>query len=171
MGTEASLRDEVERLRSDAGLLRRAPWVWKEVRGSDREAYLHRMTSQVIEGMPPDAARYACVLTPQGKVLGDPLIWNLGDVLALDLDARAAVHVMPALERYVITDDVTFEEPASPQARFVLAGSCAADRLAAVGVAPPLEGALGRRERGGARRPRASPRRRLASRFRDRPLR
>lgn len=140
MGAEGSLRDAVERLRSDAGLLRRSPWVWKLVRGDDREAYLHRMTSQVIEGLPPDAATYACVLTPQGKVLGDPLIWNLGDALALDLDARAAADAIPALERYVITDDVTFEEPHVPVARFVLGGDRAADRLAAVGVEAPAEG-------------------------------
>lgn len=139
---DLTLPAEVECLRHSAGLVRRAPWSWVLTGGADREAYLHRMTSQVVQGLATGHAVYGCVLTPKGKVLGDPLLWNLGDTIALDMDARAAAHAIPALERYVITDDVTFEDLSDAMARFVLVGPAAPERLAAAGVEGPQSGLL-----------------------------
>lgn len=138
--TSALLIDESARLRTDAGLVRRDSWSWVLATGADREAYLHRMTSQVVSGLAPGGVAYACVLTPKGKVLGDPLIWNLGAALALDQDARARDESLPALERYVIADDVAFEDRSAEVARFVLIGPAAAACLERAGFPPPTEG-------------------------------
>ena len=137
MSAPSTLRAQSQRLREDAGLLRRRPWSWVVVEGADRHAYLHRMTSQVVVGLPEGQAAYACVLTPKGRVLGDPWIWNLGDRLALDQDVRAAEHALAVLERYVIADDVTFRDESETVLRVALIGPASPERLSAAGIEVP----------------------------------
>ena len=84
-----------------------------EVTGADARDFLHRMLSQDVKGIGPGEGRPALFLTVRGRVVGDPFVWNLGDRFALVLAARAAEATIPALERYVIADDVTFRDVTS----------------------------------------------------------
>jgi folate-binding protein YgfZ len=67
-------------------------------------------------------------------VLGDPLVWDLGDEIVLDLHADAVGTALPALERYVLADDVTFEDGRDAYARLTFVGPKAPDAVAALGV-------------------------------------
>ena len=81
-----------------------------EVTGKDAREFLHRMLTQDVKGIPVGSGRAALFLTVRGRVVGDPYVWNLGDRFALTLAPRAAEATIPALERYVITDDAVFTD-------------------------------------------------------------
>ena len=112
----------------------RATW---RVTGADRLDYLHRMLTQDVQRLPVGQAAYACYLTVKGRILGDLLLWNAGEHLLLELEADAVPAVVPALERYVITDDVTFEDVTASTRRYVLAGPDAAAALESAGFEVP----------------------------------
>jgi folate-binding protein YgfZ len=106
-----------------------------EVTGKDRVSYLHRMLTQDIRGLGPMRAAYACVLTPKGRILGDPVVWNLGERLLLEMDPTAAAAALPHLERYVIADDVSFRDLSADVSRRDLVAERTLD-------APPPGGVL-----------------------------
>lgn len=81
-----------------------------EVAGADARDFLHRMLSQDVKGIAPGDGRPSLFLTVRGRVVGDPFVWNLGGGIFLTLDRHAAEKTIPALERYVIADDVAFRD-------------------------------------------------------------
>jgi len=93
-----------------------------EVTGKDARDFLHRMLTQDVKGIAAGSGRPALLLTVRGRVVGDPFVWNLGDRLVLVLDAKAAEATIPALERYVIADDVTFRDATGEWADGLVAG-------------------------------------------------
>jgi len=129
-----------QRLR--AALHRRATLATWRVTGADRGDYLHRMLTQDVRALPTGHATYACFLTVKGRILGDLLLWNVGDHMLLELESAAVPAVVPALERSVIADDVTFEDVTGLGARYVLAGPDAPAALARAGLDAPAQGAF-----------------------------
>jgi folate-binding protein YgfZ len=113
--------------------------VWSVI-GAARTDYLHRMLTQDVKGIAPGQAAYACVLTPKGRILGDPLVWNLGERFVLDLDGGAAGPAIRALERTVIAEDVAFTDESADLWRAVLVGPAAGEVLGRHGVCPPGPG-------------------------------
>jgi folate-binding protein YgfZ len=123
-------------LRRGASLVVRAGRSVAEATGADRTSYLHRMLSQEVASLAPMHATYACVLTPTGRILGDPFVLNLGDRFLLEMSEAAAANVLPALERYVIADDVTFRDVGAESARFAIVGEGAAEAIRGHAPAP-----------------------------------
>jgi folate-binding protein YgfZ len=130
----------VTALREGAGTVVRKDWAVVEVTGKDAQSYLHRMLTQDVKSIAPMRAKYACVLTPKGKILGDPVVWNLGDRYLLDMARAAAEKAIPALERTVIADDVVFRDATESTARFAVVGGREAPHL--FGARPPPEGEI-----------------------------
>lgn len=100
------------------------------VDGADRVDYLHRMLSQDVAGLEIGEARDACVLTPKGRLLGLPTVLRTGSEHLLDLDAVTVDDVVAALERTVITEDVTFSPPEAEIRRLTIVGPRAAELVA-----------------------------------------
>jgi folate-binding Fe-S cluster repair protein YgfZ len=92
------------------------------VTGADRVDYLHRMLTQDIAGLGAERGAPACYLSVTGRLLAHMLVWNLGERLLLDIAPGASAGALPALERYVIADDVTFEDQSQSCWRALLAG-------------------------------------------------
>jgi len=128
------------------GLHRRTTLATFLVTGADRVDYLQRMLTQDLRGLAAGHATYACLLTPKGRIVGDLLLWHVGDHLLLETEAPA---VLPVLERYVIADDVAFEDVTSQGARYVLFGSQAAQDVVAARLPVPGDGAFEEAEVGG----------------------
>jgi hypothetical protein len=80
------------------------------VTGRDAKDYLHRMTTQDVNGLAPGASTYAAVLSAKGRLLADAHLLVEADGVLLVMDARAAADARAHLERFVIMDDVTFED-------------------------------------------------------------
>lgn len=117
-----TVADQVRALTEGAGLLPRSDLRVVKVSGADAVDFLHRMVSQEIKGLAPGRAAYACVLDAKAHLLGLPVIWRYDEFLLLDLAADAAEKVVPRLERYVITEDVVFEDVTGETLRFALIG-------------------------------------------------
>ena len=100
------------------------------VEGADRVDYLHRMLSQDVAGLPVGEACDACVLTPKGRLIGLPTLLRAGSHHLLDLDAETVDDVVAALERTVITEDVTFSSLGGETGRLTVVGPRSAELVA-----------------------------------------
>jgi hypothetical protein len=86
--------------------------------GKDAKDYLHRMTTQDVNALPPGGSTYAAVLNAKGRLLADVHLLVEPDGVLLLMDPRGVAEARPHLEKFVIMDDVTFED-ASPSVRVV----------------------------------------------------
>ncbi len=113
-----------------------------EVSGDDAPAFLHRVLSQDVARFLPGHARRACLLSPQGRVLMDPVVWRFEERFLLVLSADTARGGIPALARYVIADDVAIEDVSSRWSLLLVAGPSSPAALARGGVPAPEPGAF-----------------------------
>lgn len=99
--------------------------------GKDARDYLHRMSTQVVNGLAPGRTTYAAFLTAKGHLLGEGHLLGLEDGVLLDLDPLALAQTRAPLEKFVIMDDVTFEDLSESHALVPVLGAGAAAALAA----------------------------------------
>jgi tRNA-modifying protein YgfZ len=78
--------------------------------GKDAKDYLHRMTTQEVNALPPGGAAYAAVLNAKGHLLSDAHVFVEEDGVLLVMPPEGAAAALPHLERFVIMDDVSFED-------------------------------------------------------------
>jgi folate-binding protein YgfZ len=78
--------------------------------GKDAKDYLHRMTTQDVNALPPGGSAYATVLNAKGHLLADAHVLVEHDGVLLVMDPAGAEAARAHLERFVIMDDVTFED-------------------------------------------------------------
>jgi tRNA-modifying protein YgfZ len=88
--------------RSRAGLLR--------VGGNDRRDYLHNLLTNDIASLRPGTGCYAALLTPQGRMVSDMRVFELGDRILIDLPRDLAEEIRAHLERFVFSEDVQVED-------------------------------------------------------------
>ena len=101
--------------------------------GKDAKDYLHRMTTQDLNALPPGASAYAAVLNSKGHLLADAHLLVEADGVVLVMDPSAAADAIPHLERFVIMDDVTFENLSAALRVLPLLGPEVATKLGARG--------------------------------------
>jgi len=78
--------------------------------GKDAQDYLHRMSTQDVNALRPGQAGYAAFLNAKGHLLGEGhVLVREGEVL-LELDPAAVAETRAHLEKFVIMDDVVFED-------------------------------------------------------------
>ena len=106
--------------------------------GRDARDYLHRMTTQEVNGLAPGGSAYFAVLSAKGHLLGEGHLLSAdgGDVF-LDVDPLAARDMRAHLERFVIMDDVVFEDLSDALRVLPLVGPEAAARLGDRAVGAP----------------------------------
>ncbi len=78
--------------------------------GEDARAYVNRMSTQKLDALAPGETAFAALLDAKGHLLADLQVLGREDGLLLELDPAAAAVAIPHLERFVIADDVTFED-------------------------------------------------------------
>jgi folate-binding protein YgfZ len=119
------------------------------VAGSDRQAYLHAMLTNDILALQPGTGCYAAYLTPQGRMITDVRVFEIGDLTLLEMRAAEAPTVLAKLDQFIFTEDVklgdlgeAFEEVrvAGPAAAGVVAAALRGKQGAAGGL--PAEGDL-----------------------------
>lgn len=102
------LLQKIERDGAAVDLSTRAKWL---VTGADRVRYLNGQVTHDVRKAAPDAALYACVTNAKGRIEGDVFI-HAAPVDALSLDAEPALReaLSARLEKYVVADDVVFQD-------------------------------------------------------------
>ena len=124
--------------REGAALFDRSPRGKIAVAGADRRAYLHAMLTNDVSSLQGGGGCYAAYLTPQGRMIADMVVLDLGDMLLLDLDRSVAADVLSKLDQFVFTEDVKLGDLTEAFAKLVVAGPAAAAIVATV-----VEGADG----------------------------
>jgi folate-binding protein YgfZ len=126
------------------------------VTGADRRRVLQGLLTNDIEALGPGAGCYAALLTPQGRMITDMRVLELGDACLLDLPAEPAPLVAGRLEESIFTEDVAVRDVTPEQAQFAVHGPEAFDvvarALAEAGVdAPPAARLAALRDHDGLR--------------------
>jgi glycine cleavage system aminomethyltransferase T len=102
------------------------------VAGSDRKAYLHAMLTNDIATLQPGAGCYAAYLTPQGRMITDVRVFEVGDMTLLELRAAEAPTVLEKLDAFIFTEDVKLGDLTDVFAELCSVGPSAAAVVAAV---------------------------------------
>ncbi len=74
--------------------------------GSDHLTFLQGLITQDIEKLHPNTALYACLLTPQGKVVADFFLYPLEGGILLECDGDIAVELEKKLKFYKLRAQV-----------------------------------------------------------------
>lgn len=78
--------------------------------GADRQTFLHRIVTNDISGLKPGDGTYACMLSPQGKILSDMSVYVRADDLLFDTEPGMAAVLQEILDRYALMDDVSMDD-------------------------------------------------------------
>ncbi|MFB3854355.1 MAG: folate-binding protein YgfZ [Vicinamibacterales bacterium] len=112
--------------RTGAILLERKARARILVSGGDRRTYLHALLTNDIAGLVPGRGCYAAFLTPQGRMIADMRVLDIGDLLLVELEEQVKNHVLEQLDRLVFGEDVAFGDVSSVISQMGVHGPAAA---------------------------------------------
>ncbi|HET9594445.1 MAG TPA: folate-binding protein, partial [Anaeromyxobacteraceae bacterium] len=78
--------------------------------GKDRQDFLHRMSTQRVNGVPPGAAVHAAFLDAKGRVLAEGMLAVREDDVLVDVHGADAAALREHLAGFVIMDEVEVED-------------------------------------------------------------
>jgi folate-binding protein YgfZ len=105
--------EQYRALRQASGFLDRSSRGRLRLRGQDRRSYLQGLLTNDIVALSAGAGCYACLLTPQGRMIADMYVSETGDDVLLDLAGDLAEKVRAQLEQFVFSEDVQVEDVSS----------------------------------------------------------
>ena len=76
------------------------------VSGQDRASYLHGLLTNDIATLRAGQGCYAAYLTPQGRMIADLWVYELGDVILLVMSRDVKDTVLTRLDQFIFTEDV-----------------------------------------------------------------
>ncbi len=106
-------------------------------RGRDRGRLLHNLTSNEVKKMSPGAGCYAFLLSPQGRIQADLLLFCFDDHFLIDTEAELREKVQQHIRRYIIADQVELEDVSARTGEIGLEGPGAAAVLASLQAPVP----------------------------------
>jgi tRNA-modifying protein YgfZ len=134
-----------ERARRKAASIDRSTRARIVVSGTDRAAYLQGLLTNDIVALKAGDGCYAAYLTPQGRMIADMYVYELGDLILLTAAAGVKETVIGRLEQFIFSEDVRLGDVSDTFAQLAIVGPDAARVLALVlaGAAEPRLRALG----------------------------
>jgi len=121
-------------------------WVERPARGRvflsgpDRASYLHGLLTNDINAIAAGGGCYAAWLTPQGRMITDMRVYELGEAMLMTLPASTVTATRDRLEALVFAEDVAVEDRTASWAQVGVHGPSAARDLAlALGAAARFE--------------------------------
>ena len=109
----ATLIQSYEKLRETAGLVSLSNRGAINMKGSDCASYLQGLLTNDISGLTTGAGCYAAYLTPQGRMIADMRVLNLGDRLLLDVDSVMSDTLTSRFSMLVFSEDVQVNDESS----------------------------------------------------------
>jgi folate-binding protein YgfZ len=107
--------EQYRALREQAGVVDRSARGRLLLTGADRRTYLQGLLTNDIEALTAGTGCYAALLTPQGRMLADMRVLELGDALAIDVESATSALVRDKLEQFVFSEDVQVIDQTSSQ--------------------------------------------------------
>src|SRR5262245_43861322 len=97
---------EYDAVRKGAGLVDRAEYAYIVVSGKDRASYLQGLLTNDIAALRPGQGCYAAYLTPQGRMIADLWVYELGDVILLRMLRDVKPAILARLDQFIFSEDV-----------------------------------------------------------------
>jgi folate-binding protein YgfZ len=107
------------------------------VTGPDRATYLQGLLTNDIAALEAGTGCYAAYLTPQGRMITDLLVYELGDALLLNVPGEVADALLTRLDQFVFAEDVKLGNVTDTFAQYAVIGPEAATTVAALTHASP----------------------------------
>jgi folate-binding protein YgfZ len=112
--------------RSGAGLIERADRRRMLVSGRDRASYLQGLLTNDIAGLTAGTGCYAAYLTPQGRMIADLWVYELGDGILLSMIPDVKDTVLSKLDQFIFSEDVQLTDLSDTSASLAIVGPLAA---------------------------------------------
>ena len=80
------------------------------VSGDDRIPFMHGMCSNDIKGLATGSVSPALILTEHAHIIADFFVYAADDTLLLEIDRSLWAKTREHLEKFLVADDVEFEE-------------------------------------------------------------
>lgn len=116
--------------RRGVGLVARQDYGRVVVSGKDRATYLHGLLTNDIAVLKPGAGCYAAYLTPQGRMIADLWVYELGDVMLVTLLDDVKDTVLGRLDQFIFAEDVQLGDVSDTFASLAAVGPLAAAAVA-----------------------------------------
>jgi len=101
-----SVREECQRARQSAVIVDHGPRGRIVVRGADRKTFLHALLTNDIALLGPGSGCYAALLTPQGRMAADMNVFELGDVVLMDVRKEVTDDLLRRFDQMIFSEDV-----------------------------------------------------------------
>lgn len=102
------------------------------VTGADRRSFLQGLLTNDLQALEPGRGRYAAWLTPQGRMITDMRVIELGGRMLLDVRASDAPALAQRFEQLVFAEDVQVQDASGTFDQIRVIGPAAAKTLAGV---------------------------------------
>lgn len=128
-----------EAARREAGILPQPARGRIVVAGTDRASYLQGLLTNDVVSLVAGQGCYAAYLTPQGRMISDLWVYELGDAMLLTLPLPQKDMVLAKLDQFIFSEDVQLGDVTESYGAVAVVGPLAADVLRrALGLAGPL---------------------------------
>jgi len=104
------------------------------VSGPDRASYLQGLLTNDVVALTRGQGCYAAYLTPQGRMIADLFVYELGDVMLLMLPQAVKDVVLARLNQFIFAEDVQLGDVTESFAQIGVVGPEAAQQLGRLGV-------------------------------------
>ena len=98
--------DEYFAARSGAGMIDLGARGRIVVRGADRKTFLHALLTNDIALLSAGTGCYAALLTPQGRMIADMNVFELGDVMLIDVRREVKDVLLQRFDQLIFSEDV-----------------------------------------------------------------
>ena len=122
--------DEYRALLEGSGLLERTERGRLRLTGQDRRTYLQGILTNDIVALEPGSGCYSAMLTPNGRMITDMRVLELGDAILLDLELGRTGALRERLEQFIFAEDVTVVDVTSELSQTGVYGPQAAEAVA-----------------------------------------
>jgi folate-binding protein YgfZ len=97
------------------------------VSGADRASYLHGLLTNDIAALKAGQGCYAAYLTPQGRMIADLFLYELGDVLLVTMVGDVKDTVVGKFDQFIFTEDVKLGDVTDTFAQIAIVGPDSAE--------------------------------------------
>src|ERR1700734_1012172 len=107
------------------------------LKGGDRVRWMNGMVTNNIRDLAAGYGVYAFLLNPQGRILGDMNVYNLGGTLVVETDRSQLEKILATFDHYIIMDDVEVTNISEEWTALGVAGPKSRAVLKAAGIGIP----------------------------------
>ena len=120
---------EYRALRQGFGLIDLSHRGLVRVRGGDSQRFLHAMLSNNTSDLRPGQGCYATFLNPKGHMVTDVVVYAEEESYLLEVEPHIVSIFLEAIDFFVISEDVTFEDESGKRTAVGVQGCHAADAM------------------------------------------